>query len=260
MSEKIRKYIGLAVIVVLLTASYGIIKLVGSYGASVQPSSYRSFAVSAEGKATSIPDIAIFSYSAVTEGGKNIKALTDKNNAKANDIAKFLEGSKISKIDIKTTSYSVEPRTQYYSCVPDINGEAKRCPPSEIVGYTIRQSTEVKIRDFTLIGDVLNGVVVKGASSVSDLRFTNDDPTMVEDLARADAMKKAKKKAEAVALAGGFKLGKLLSVDESSYPVAQFYSNDGIKALSVAEDSQAPSIEPGSQETKANVTLRYEIR
>ncbi|MDO8493124.1 MAG: SIMPL domain-containing protein [bacterium] len=260
MSERIKKYLGYMGILFLLTLSYGIARFANSYAASIQPSSYRSFAVSAEGKATTIPDVAKFSYSVITEGGKNIKELTDKNTTTANDAIAFLKGSGVPKADIKTTAYNVEPRTQYYNCYAGQIDSVRPCPPSEIVGYTIRQSVEVKIRDFSKIGDILNGVVVKGVNNVSDLQFTSDDPTKVEDLARADAIQKAMNKAYGVARAGGFEIGRLLSIDESSgYSPRPYYADFAFeKAGGVA--SPAPSIEPGSQETKINVTLRYEIR
>jgi uncharacterized protein YggE len=256
-----KSYLSVAATVLLLTSSYGVVRYVNSYNASIQPSSFRSFSVSAEGKATSIPDVAKFSYSVITEGDKNIKDSSDKNTSKSNDILAFLKGSKVLDADIKTTSYSVEPRTQYYSCAPDVNGLAKRCPPSEIVGYTIRQSVEVKVRDFALIGDILNGVVVKGANSVSELQFTTDNPTKVEDEARVDAIEKAMAKAEGIALAGGFKVGRLLSVDEYNNSPMPYYSYASEKAMGIGGAvAPAPVIQPGTQDTKVNITLRYEIR
>lgn len=262
MSEKVKKYLGLAGIILLLTSSYGVVRYVNSYNASIQPSSFRSFSVTAEGKEATIPDVAKFSYSVITEGDKNIQASTEKNSKKSNDIITFLKGSKVEDKDIKTISYSIEPRTQYYSCVSDVSGLSKRCPPSEIVGYTIRQSVEVKVRDFSLIGDILNGVVVNGANSVSELQFTIDDQTKVEDMARTKAIKKAIERAEEIADAGGFKVGRLLSLDEfNTYPMPYYGGYGGAeKAISFDASASAPSIEPGSQETKVTVTLRYEIR
>lgn len=257
-----KKYLGLSGILLLLCASYSVVKFVNSYNSSIQPSSFRSFAVNAEGKATSIPDVAKFSYSVITEGGKNIKDLTDQNNKTANDIMAFLQGSKIDKDDIKTMTYSVQPRTQYYNCVVDANTPVKPCPPSDVVGYTITQSVQVKIRDFSIIGDVLNGVVVKGANDVSDLQFTVDDPTKVEDMARTDAIKKAIEKAKNVASSGGFGLGRLLSIEESNYnPIPYYADSFAPKMMSAGMSASVPPvISPGSQETKVNVTLRYEIK
>ena len=263
MNEKMKKYVGISAIILFLTASYSLVKFANSYNASIQPSSFRSFAVNAEGKATVIPDIAKFSYSVITEGDKNIQASTEKNTTKANDIIIFLKGSKVDAKDIKTAMYNVEPRTEYYSCKTNADGTVKPCPPSEIVGYTIRQTMEVKIRDFATIGDILNGVVIKGANNVSDLQFTSEDPTKNEDVARNDAIAKAIKKAGDIATAGGFTLGRLISIEEYSGSMPNYGYAGGYAGVSMMKsvDSQAtPTIEPGSQETKVNITLRYEIQ
>ncbi|MGB9609159.1 MAG: SIMPL domain-containing protein, partial [Minisyncoccia bacterium] len=69
-------------------------------------------------------------------------------------------------------------------------------------------------------------------------------------------------KAESIARAGGFKLGNILSIDEGQnfYPY-RAYESLGVGGGGIAEKSlPAPQIEPGSQEIKINVTLRYEIK
>jgi len=132
--------------------------------------------------------------------------------------------------------------------------------PPEIVGYSITQSVLVKIRDFDKLGVVLGGVVDNGANSVSQFNFTIDDPTSVQDEARAEAIEKAQKKAKAIAKAGGFRLGKLLSIEEGGYYPQPTYAYES-KAYGVGGGSDAaPSIEPGSEEVIVNVTLRYEIK
>ncbi|MBI3633225.1 MAG: SIMPL domain-containing protein [Candidatus Vogelbacteria bacterium] len=201
----------------------------------------------------------IFSYSVVIEGDTNIKALTDKNATKSNEIIAFLKKSGIDEKDIKTTTYSLEPRTKYYSCRYDQPNSGKPCLPSEIVGYTIRQSADVKVRDFTKIGDVLAGVTASGANDVSSLQFTTDDPTKIEDSARADAIQKAMAKAELIAKTGNFKIGRLLSIEESNYNPVPYYESFAPKIMSAAPVA-VPTIEAGSQETKINITLRYEIK
>ena len=256
-----KKYVGVAAIILFLTASYSLVKFANSYNASIQPSSFRSFSVTADGKAAVIPDIAKFSYGVITEGDKNIQASTEKNTSKANDIINFLKGSKIDTKDIKTLTYNVEPRTQYYNCRPSTEGAVKPCPPSEIVGYTIRQTVEVKVRNFATIGDILNGVVIKGANNVSDLQFTTEDSTKNENIARNDAITKAIRKAGDIANTGGFSLGRLISIDEYNNSVPNYGYGGGYGMdMMAAAAPKAPSIEPGSQETKVTVTLRYEIQ
>ena len=48
------------------------------YSKSIEPSSYRSFSVSGEGKITAIPDVAQFTFSLITEGGKTLPPSSKK--------------------------------------------------------------------------------------------------------------------------------------------------------------------------------------
>jgi hypothetical protein len=135
------------------------------------------------------------------------------------------------------------------------------CPPSDIVGYTITQSVTVKVRDFAKAGDILGGVVEKGANSVSGLQFIVDDPTEVQNKAREEAVAKAKAKAEAMADAGGFSIGRLLNIYESGAMPQPYYYDSRMKTLGMGgAEASAPSFEPGSQDTNVTVTLQYEIR
>ncbi|MEK7590137.1 MAG: SIMPL domain-containing protein [Patescibacteria group bacterium] len=255
--NKIKNYLGIVIIAAILILSFAAVSYVNSYASSIQPSAFRSFSVSAEGKVAVVPDVAQFSFGIITEGGKDIAVLQKENTEKSNKINEFIKSSGVKKEDIKTQAYNVEPRYQYSECMPVIRGNGKVCPPPEIVGYTINQSVLVKIRDFAKIGNILTGVAENGANSVSQLSFTLDDPTSVQDQARNEAISKAIEKAKGVAKAGGFRVGRLLSIEENGgyYPVYALKSF-GSEAAALL----SPTIEPGSEETTVNVILRYEIK
>jgi uncharacterized protein len=267
MEKKIKDYLGIVIIIVLLSAGYGVLSYTNTYSKISEPSSFRSFSVSGEGEIVAIPDIAQFTFSVITEGGSDINALQKENTESVNEAISFLKNNKISEKDIKTQSYSVEPRYQYYNCnrfPVNSGGEPTACPPPSITGYTIRQVVEVKIRNFEKIGDVIGGVVDRGANSVSQLSFTIDDPSSLENDARAKAIEQAKEKAKSIADAGGFRLGKLLSINESGFPEPYYgrYGMGGDFAIaeSASLNAPAPKIEPGSQEIKITVNLQYEIK
>jgi len=232
---------------------------VKTYSRVTEPTSFRSFSVDATGKAISVPDVAKFTFSVITEGGKDVAALQKTNTDQTNAAISYLKDQGVAVKDIKTAGYNINPRYQYYPC-----SNTSPCRAPDITGYSVNQSVEVKVRDFGKAGTVLSGVVSNGANSVSGLTFTTDDPTAVEDDARADAIKKAQVKAESIAKAGGFTLGRLLSINESSdgssqppYPYA--YGLGGSNDAAVQKVS-APTIEPGSQEVNVSVSLQYEIR
>lgn len=247
-------YVYWAMTLMMVVFAYASYRYVDSYSDSIQPSAFRSFSVSGEGKVVAVPDVARFTFSVITQGSKDIASLQRDNTSKVNKIINFVKASDVDKKDIQTQNYDLTPRYQTYGCENGV------CPPSEIVGYTISQTVEVKIRDFSKIGDVLAGVVQNGANNVSQLSFTIDDPALVQSQAREEAIIRAKVKAEAVARAGGFALGRLLSIEEPEFGYPTFYGRGGDFAVLESKALPAPTIEPGSQEVWVNVVLRYEIK
>lgn len=259
MDEKIKNYLGIAIIVAILALAYAAINYVGTYSKSIEPSAFRSFSANGEGKITAIPDIAQFTFSVITEGGKDIAKLQKENTDKTNKILELIKSNGVEDKDIKTQSYNVTPRYQYFSC-PIERQKVEPCPPPEITGYAISQTVLIKIRNFEKIGVILSGAVEKGANSVSELSFNVDDPTTLQDQAREQAIKKAKEKALSITKAGGFKIGRLLSIDEGGYPTpVPFYAKGGFGG-EISQALLSPTIEPGSQEITATITLRYEIK
>ncbi len=240
-------------IILLLLFIIAVFWYVSAYSRSVVPE--RSFTVSGEGKVVAVPDIAQLSIGVLTEGGKNLAELQKQNTEKINRIISYLKEQGIDQKDIKTEYYNISPRYQYFSCpsVP-LGLEFRPCPPSEIIGYSISQSVSVKVRDLDKTGGIISGVVEQGANTVSGPNFTIDDPVALQNEVREEAIKQAREKAKSIAKAGGFRLGKLISIQEgffSPYPVP--FALEGL-------GSAGPSIEPGFQEIVVNVTLIYEIK
>lgn len=261
MDLKIKNYLGWAGVALMVALALSSLWYVRTYSKSSEPSSYRSFSVSGEGKIVAIPDVAEFSFSVLTQGGKDLGALQAENTLKVNRAIGVVKGAGVVDEDVKTEQYSVEPRYKYFDCRPDYSSSGgNACPPPEIVGYTVQQTVGVKVRDFSKVGELLSQVVLSGANSVSQLNFTMDDPTELQNQARAEAISKAKAKAKSIARAGRFDVGKLLSIDEGGYaPVYAKYATYGMGGDMESASAPAPSIQPGSQEIIVNVTLRYEI-
>ncbi len=270
MSEKVKNYLGVAIIIAVLITAYGVVKYVNAFAKSAEPSSFRSFNVSGEGKVVAVPDIASFTFSVVTEGGKDVAKLQQDNVSKMDAIIEYVKSKGVDAKDIKTQGYYVNPRYQNYSCAPEPliyygQGQAaapsRPCPPAEIVGYTVTQEVLVKVRDFGKAGDILTGVTQKGANQVSGLNFTIDDRTKVEQEAREEAIAKAKSKANDIAKAGGFRLGRLLAIEEGFYPTPYYSNYNTLEGKGGADMAPiAARVEPGSQDVIVTVNLRYEIQ
>jgi len=230
---------------------------VSVYSRSVAPQAV--FTVSGEGKAVAVPDVAEINLGVLTEGGKNLTDLQKENTEKINKIVSFLKEEGIDEKDIKTQYYNISPRYQSIPCRSAILQTYSEiiapCPPSlsEIIGYTISQNLSVKVRDLSKAGDILAGAVERGANNVSGPNFTVDDPVKFQNEAREKAIKQAREKAKSTAKASGFRIGKLISIQEGFSGLPIIY---GLEAKSLA----GPSIEPGSQEIIINVALTYKIR
>ncbi|MEK7480486.1 MAG: SIMPL domain-containing protein [Patescibacteria group bacterium] len=259
MDQKIKVYFGIGGFALLAVVAFSVASYAHTYSRSIEPSAFRSFTVSGEGKMVTIPDVAKFSFTVLTQGGINLAELQKENTGKANDAIAFVKSKEVKEKDIATQSYNVTPRYQHFDCRPSPQGGSVSCPPPEIVGYEVSQTVNVKIRNFNVIGDLLTGVVENGANSVSQLSFTIDDPTSVENEARNQAIEKARAKAKSIAKAGDFRLGRLLAIQEDGGfpPYARVQS---LSAKAFNEAALAPTIEPGSQDVRVAVTLTYEIR
>lgn len=266
MNTKIKNSLGMIGVIAIAILAYAGFIYARAYAQSIQPSSFRSFSASGEGTVTVIPDIARFSFGVVTQGGKNIAELQKQNIERMNAIIGFIKEQGIDAKDIKTEQFGIEPRYQYYDCTQRValigGAEPRPCPPPDIVGYTITQNASVKIRNFDKIGDIMGALTQKGANTVSQLTFAVDDPAKSEMEAREKAIKQAQEKAEAVAKAGGFRIGKLLAIDENGGPIPLYRDGMGgfAKTMALEAAPVVPAIEPGSQEVKITVSLRYEIR
>ncbi|MBI2448014.1 SIMPL domain-containing protein [Candidatus Microgenomates bacterium] len=252
-------YSAIAIIVIgIITLSIAVASF--AYYVSTQRNNLPSFSVSGVGKSVFTPDIAQFNFSVISSGDQNkdVAKLQKDNAEKINRAIDYIKKNGVDSKDIKTSGYNLNPEYEYYDC-----SENGVCPPPAITGYRIEQTVEVKIRDFSKVGEILNGVVKNGANSVSGLYFTIEDKEKVENEARGKAMESAREKALFMAKSGGFRLGKLVSVYEDNYPVPMYAAEGlGRGGDGVETDATSPSssIEPGSTEVAITVNLTYEIR
>jgi len=229
------------------------------YGRSVdQTFPTKTFSVDGEAKMETATDIATFSVSVITEGDKNVSSLQKQNTEKMNTINAFLGEQGVEKKDLQTSQYALTPRYSYADC----NGGGI-CPPPTIVGYTLTQSLTVKVRNFESLGDILSGIVTKGANTVSGVSFTVDDTTYAKQVARTEAIAKAKQKAVEIARAGNFHVGQLISLYEDSSVAPLDTANYGMGGGgNIRLESKAvpsPTIEPGTQSDTVHMNLTYEI-
>lgn len=258
--ERLRK--ALFVAVVLLAVFLGVQVLAGIQGLryiGAGVTATNTISVSGYGEAFGAADIATFTFSVVSEKS-TVAAAQAEATAKINDITKYLSDAGIDKKDIQTTDYSVYPQYDYQT----VNCSAGvYCPGGKQVlrGYQVRQSTSVKVRDTAKAGDLLTGVGGKGASEVSGLTFTFDDPNKLQNESRSKAIADAKKKADELAKELGVTLVRVVSFNENgSNPGPMYYAKAMAMDSAGSSAPAAPEISVGQNKVTSNVSITYEIR
>lgn len=253
-------FIAVLIILSVYSVFWGPLKAIGDSNIN-----QRTVAITATGKTTVKPDVALVSFSVVTEG-KDTQKIADENNTKMNKVIEFVKGQGIEDKDISTTQYSLTPvysqpvRTMALA-VPSIAPQETYVPT--IAKYSLTQGVEVKVRDFSKISGLMNSLVSMGVNKVNNVSFSIDDQEKFLAEARAKAFEQAKEKAKTMSEQGDFSLGRIVNVSEYSnapYPYAM-RSAAKMEGLGGADTASiAPTIEPGSTEVSTNVTIVYEIK
>jgi hypothetical protein len=209
----------------------------------------RTITVSADGKVTTKPDIALIDLSVVSQS-KSVKAVTQDGNVKMGLVIDAVKKLGIDSKDITSTQYNLYPNYVY-----PLNA------PSKIDGYNLTQDIEVKIRDLNIVDDVLDAGITAGANQVGQLTFDIDDPSAIQAQAREKAFTAAKEKAQEMAKAAGVSLGRVVTFSEDSGVQPPVFVNYTMKAMDSAGAAvPAPSIEPGSKEMDLTISVTYEIQ
>lgn len=195
--------------------------------------------VSSNAEATRIPDVARISAGVVTQAVDSNSAL--RANAQQMDkVMAAIKKSGIAERDVQTSGVNLNPQYKY---------EDNKAP--QIIGYQASNMVNIKVRDISKLGHVLDALAENGANQINGPMFSIDQPEPVYDQARLDALKQAKTRADTYAKALGLRVVRIVSIDENN--------NGGFQPMAVlsaapraAKEFNSP-ISPG--ETTVSVTL-----
>jgi len=218
---------------------------------------YNSISVTGEGEAISVPDIAQFSFS-VSADAKNASDAQEQVTKGTDDIFAGLKDLGIEEKDIKTTDYSLWPKYTYAPVICSPN----YCPPSRQVadGYTVSQTVSIKVRKTADAGKALAVVGEKGATNVSGLNFTTDDPNKNINEARAKAIEDARSKAKVLAKSLGVRLVRVVGYSDGGYPGPVYFNSAFGIGGDIEKTASVPTLPAGENKTKVSVIVTYEIR
>lgn len=253
-----RKLVKVATGLLGILTILAIFKIVSEVQAWSEPTpAVNTITVSGQGYATSTPDIAEFTFS-VSQDDKTVSAAEAPVASKMQAILAGLKGLGIADKDIQTSGYDVYPKYHYENAACPAGAY---CPSGRQIldGYTVSESVTVKVRDMDNAGQALALVGDKGATNVSGLSLTLDDPNAPFESARLSAIDDARAKADMLAKRLGVRLGKVVAYDDgSSQGPGPVYSL--AKGMGGADAAVAPPIPTGENKVSATVSVTYEIK
>lgn len=206
--------------------------------------------ISAEGRSSRTPDLAVFS-AGVTTQGKTAREAMSANAAAMSKVFAQLKQAGIAERDVQTSTINLNPI--YGQPVLDERGQVVREPL--IIGYQAMNMVSIKQRDLKGFGKVLDALVVSGANQISGPGFEIDNPAAAQDEARVNAMKAARSRADLYAKAAGLRVVRILSISEGGYnpPTPVMY------AKAEMADTASTPVAAGQVETSVSVNLQFEL-
>ncbi len=202
------------------------------------------------------PDLATISFSVVKESQTVAEAM-DENSQSANKIIETVKDNGVEEKDIKTTAFNIYPRYEWQKDSTGFYPEGRRV----LVGYEVRQTILVKIRDMAKIGEVIQGATDSGANEVGDLSFSVDQDEKIKEEVREEAIDKAKAKAKELAKQLGVRLKKITAFSEGTN-TPTFYYDYAMEAAVAGKGGavSSPQIETGENLIRISVSITYQIQ
>ena len=189
--------------------------------------------VTGEGRVAVAPDQVQIS-GGVTTSAKTVKEASGANSKVMAAIVAAILESGIAEKDIQTSQFSIEP----------VYTSQSSSEPAKLTGYRVSNQVNVKLREVSQVGDILDRLIKAGATDVGNIVF------LVSDSEKADA----RRKAELYARAAGVRLRRVAWITETSN-----YMPVGPTGILAQRQEKPVPIERGEQTLRANITVGFDI-
>jgi hypothetical protein len=209
-----------------------------------EPSQTGTIVVSGAGRVAVEPDVAELRLG-VAISRETVAEARREAAATMTAILAAIRETGVAERDIRTAMLSVQPRYEYR------DGQ-----PPALAGYDLSNVVEVTVRELASVGDVIDGSLRAGATSLDGLAFQVADPSAPETAARTAAVADARAKADVLAAAAGIRIAGVADIVEGgappSFPLAK------AARMSLAADSGTP-VAAGTTEVVVTVTVTFRI-
>lgn len=209
----------------------------------------RTVTVTGEAETRVVPDRASITLGVETEG--NVVAdIKRDNDKKVRAMLKSIQAIGIPEKDIQTSQLSIEPRYNY-----------KQDGTRDFLGYVMRNTIYVWIKDLTKVDAVIGASVDQGSNVLNNIEFNFSETKRVADSLRIAAAKDAKVKAEALAGAVNARVTRVVTISESGYqqPPIPMYNKAPGMLMRASMDEGGPTVSAGQLIIRSTVNAVFEV-
>lgn len=202
--------------------------------------------VSANAEARRVPDVATLSTGVVTRAG-DANAAMRANAVQMDKVMSAIRAAGIAERDVQTSGVNLNPDYRYEENKPPV-----------ITGYQASNTVNIKVRDLSKLGKVLDTLVASGANQVNGPNFEIDKPEAVYDEARQAALAKAQARAAMYAKTLGLQVRRIVSISEGG----GFQPPMPMPMMAMASRGKAEAdtaISPGETSLSANLDVVFEL-
>jgi hypothetical protein len=200
--------------------------------------------VGADGKFETAPDTAVIQFN-ISAQGNTAKDANAEAEKQAESTRQILRANGIDPKQAEIGFYSVNPRYDY------------RDQKQKLIGYTVTTSATLKLKDFSKIGPITQQLADASVGQSQSLSYTLESPDEAKRKAVADAYRRARASAEALAMASGRTLGELSYASVDTQENIRVFAPMARRPMPMVAGAQLPS--PTEEFTPQNVTVTAHV-
>ena len=200
--------------------------------------------VGADGKFETAPDIALIQF--------NISAQADSAKGAYDQAAKQAEATRQ-----VLRSNGIDPKAAeigFFSVNPQYDWKSAK---HKVIGYQVTTSVSLKLRDFSKIGPVTQQLADASVSDSQSLSYTLDSTEEAKSKAVADAYRRARASAQALANASGRTLGELSYASVDTQENIRIFAPMQRRSAPMAMAAQGPA--PTEEFSPQDVTVTAHV-
>lgn len=199
-----------------------------------------------------VPDTATLSFT-ISKKNDQVAAAKKQNDETVTKVTDLAKRFGIAATDVKTDYIRVKEVNRREK-IKDSDNEY-----TEVFdGYQVSRNLVVKLRDIGKFETFLTALLDAGVNDVNNVVFSSSEIRKFKDQARAQAIRAAKEKAQAIAAEIGQSTGKAVSIEEKDIDGYRSpYANISSNSFSIDGDDRPETMAVGAISVKAQVEVSF---